>query len=90
MPANLVQAFRGSAGYSLIAVGLAVGLVLGSGPAPFAAGAAGTLSSTPRNAYSHAAGTESNQLVWNPTLTVAVPDTAVATTYRGTVTHLVA
>ena len=61
-----------------------------TGDGTFTAGAAGRLSSNPRNAYSHVAGTGSNQLVWNPTLTVAVPDTAVATTYSGTVTHLVA
>jgi hypothetical protein len=29
-------------------------------------------------------------LIWNPTLTIELPPTATATTYTGTVTHLVA
>jgi hypothetical protein len=58
-----------------------------SGDGTFVAGAAGTLSSTAQTAYTHAAGTGSNQLIWNPTLAVAVPSTDTATTYSGVVTH---
>lgn len=61
-----------------------------AGDGTFVAGAAGPLSSTPRTAYVHAAGTGSNQLIWNPTLTVAVPNTATSAEYSGTVTHSVA
>jgi hypothetical protein len=57
------------------------------GDGTFTAGAAGTLSSTPRDAYVHAAGTGSNQFVWNPTLSIAIPATAAAVEYSGTVTH---
>lgn len=60
------------------------------GDGVFTAGTVGTLSATPRPAYSHTAGTGSNQLVWNPTLAVAVPNTATAAVYTGTVTHSVA
>jgi hypothetical protein len=61
-----------------------------AGDGTFVAATAGTLSSTPRNAYVHAAGTGSNQLIWNPTLSVAVPNTATAAEYSATVTHSVA
>jgi hypothetical protein len=61
-----------------------------TGDGTFTAATAGTLSSTPRDAYVHADGTGNNQLVWNPTFTVRVPNSAVATTYAGTVTHSVA
>jgi hypothetical protein len=60
------------------------------GDGTFTAGTIGTLSAGGRTAYSHAAGTGSNQLVWNPTLAVAVPTTATAAEYTGTVTHSVA
>jgi hypothetical protein len=52
-------------------------------------GAAGTLAA-PRTAYTLAGGTGSSTTTWDPTLAVAVPTTATATTYTGTVTHLVA
>jgi hypothetical protein len=61
-----------------------------TGDGTFTAATAGTLSSTARDTYTHAAGTGSNQLSWNPTLAVRVPNTATATTYTGTVTHSVA
>ncbi|MCW2912884.1 MAG: hypothetical protein JWN52_952 [Actinomycetia bacterium] len=61
-----------------------------AGDGTFTAGTAGTLSSTPRDAYTHAAGTGSSQLVWDPTLSVAVPNTAASVQYSGTVTHSVA
>lgn len=61
-----------------------------TGDGTFTAGAAGTLSASPGNAYTHTGGTGTNQLIWNPTLTIAIPPTATATTYTGTVTHLVA
>jgi hypothetical protein len=60
------------------------------GDGTFTAGTVGTLSTTPRPAYGHAAGTGSNQLIWNPTQAVAVPNTATAAVYTGTVTHSVA
>jgi hypothetical protein len=60
-----------------------------TGDGTFTAQAAGTLSSTARDVYIHAGGTGSNSLTWNPTLSVAVPNTATATTYTGTVTHSV-
>ncbi|GAA3954119.1 hypothetical protein GCM10023085_40790 [Actinomadura viridis] len=60
------------------------------GDGTFTPGAPGPLSSTPRDAYTHSAGTGSNSAAWNPTLAVAVPNTATATTYQGTVTHSVA
>jgi hypothetical protein len=60
------------------------------GNGTFTAGTAGTLSSSTRTAYVHTGGTGSNQLIWNPTLTVAVPNTATATTYTGTIMHSVA
>lgn len=61
-----------------------------TGDGTFTPGADGTLSSTPRTAFSHTGGTGGNSATWNPTLTVAVPSTATATTYSGTVTHSVA
>jgi hypothetical protein len=61
-----------------------------TGDGTFTAGAVGTLSTTPRDAYIHTGGAGINQLIWNPTLTVAVPLTATATIYTCTVTHLVA
>ncbi|MCW2885754.1 MAG: hypothetical protein QOE54_4866 [Streptosporangiaceae bacterium] len=61
-----------------------------SGDGTFTAATAGTLSSGGRNAYTHTGGNGSNHLIWNPTLSIAVPRTATATTYTGTVTHSVA
>jgi hypothetical protein len=61
-----------------------------AGDGTFTAGTIGPLSAGGRTAYIHAAGTGSNQLVWNPTLAVAVPNTATAAVYTGTVTHSVA
>jgi hypothetical protein len=61
-----------------------------SGDGTFTAATAGTLSSGGRNAYTHIGGNGSNQLIWNPTLSVVIPRTATATTYTGTVTHSVA
>jgi hypothetical protein len=46
--------------------------------------------STGRTAFSWSAGNGNNSATWNPTLIVAVPATAVAGTYSGTVTHSVA
>jgi hypothetical protein len=60
------------------------------GDGTFTAGTVGTLSAGGRTAYSHTAGTGSNQLVWNPTLAVHVPNTATAGVYTGTITHSVA
>ncbi|MFF4726745.1 hypothetical protein ACFY3M_15585 [Streptomyces mirabilis] len=55
----------------------------------FTAGTAGTLASA-RTAYSKTSGSGDNSVEWNPTLDVAVPASAVAGTYSGTVTHSVA
>lgn len=60
------------------------------GDGTFNAGPPGTVSLTPRTAYSHTGGTGTSLLVWSPTLSVAVPPTAVAAEYTGTVTHSVA
>ena len=46
--------------------------------------------STGQTAFSWVAGSGNNTAAWNPTLIVAVPATAVAGTYSGTVTHSVA
>jgi hypothetical protein len=61
-----------------------------TGDGVFTPGTAGPLSGVPFTAFSHSAGTGSNNATWNPTLAIAVPDTATATTYSGTVSHLVA
>ncbi|GAA2903770.1 hypothetical protein GCM10010517_69790 [Streptosporangium fragile] len=61
-----------------------------SGDGNFTPGTPAALSSTPITAFTHSAGTGSNTCSWNPTLSVAVPNTATAVTYTGTVTHLVA
>ncbi len=53
------------------------------------AGAAVVLS-TGQTAFTWSAGSGNNSASWNPTLIVAVPATAVAGTYSGTVTHSVA
>jgi len=45
---------------------------------------------TGRTAFTWTAGSGNNSSAWNPTLIVAVPATAVAGTYSGTVTHSVA
>lgn len=45
---------------------------------------------SPQTAFSLTAGVGSNSAAWNPTLIVAVPNTAVAGTYTGTITHSVA
>ena len=60
------------------------------GNGTFAPGSAGPLSPTPAPAYSCTGGTGTSQLVWNPTLAVAVPSTAIAAVYSGTVIHSVA
>ncbi|WP_055482308.1 hypothetical protein [Sphaerimonospora mesophila] len=60
------------------------------GDGTFTPGTAGPLSTTPITAFSHTAGTGSNAAGWNPTLAMAVPNTATAVDYTGTVTHLVA
>ncbi|MFB9833026.1 hypothetical protein [Actinoallomurus acaciae] len=59
------------------------------GDGTFTAGTAGALGTTPLTAYTHTGGTGSNSATWDPTLAVAVPATATATTYSGTVTHSV-
>lgn len=64
--------------------------VSGAGNGVFTPGTTGTLSATPRTAYSYEEGTGSNRLVWNPVLRIAVPFTAPGGTYSGTVTHSVA
>ncbi|GAB2844522.1 hypothetical protein GCM10027176_55290 [Actinoallomurus bryophytorum] len=64
--------------------------ISGTGDGLFTPGTTGTLSSTPRTAYSHTAGTGTNHLTWNPTLSIAIPFTAPGGTYTGTVTHSVA
>jgi YVTN family beta-propeller protein len=56
---------------------------------PFTPGTAGTLASA-RTAFSKTSGSGDNSVTWNPTLDVAVPASAVAGTYTGTVTHSVA
>lgn len=53
------------------------------------AGAAVVLS-TGQTAFTWSAGNGNNSAAWNPTLVVAIPATAVAGTYSGTVTHSVA
>ncbi|MDN3351578.1 ice-binding family protein [Actinomadura sp. DC4] len=64
--------------------------VSGTGDGVFTPGTAGSLSPTPRTAYSHTDGTGSNRLSWNPLLSIAVPFTAPAGTYTGVLTHSVA
>ncbi|MDQ0942787.1 hypothetical protein QFZ67_004492 [Streptomyces sp. V1I1] len=46
--------------------------------------------SLPRKAFAKTSGNGNNTTAWQPTLTVAVPATAVGGTYTGTVTHSVA
>jgi hypothetical protein len=46
--------------------------------------------SAARTAFTWSAGNGNNSVAWNPTLIVAIPATAVAGTYSGTVTHSVA
>jgi hypothetical protein len=53
------------------------------------AGDAQTLGS-PRTAFSRSGGLLANSATWDPHLVIAVPSTAVAGTYTGTVTHSVA
>ena len=43
----------------------------------------------PRTAFSHTGGSGDNSATWNPTLVVNIPESAVAGTYTGTVTHTV-
>ncbi|MFC9242727.1 hypothetical protein ACFT7S_01405 [Streptomyces sp. NPDC057136] len=58
-------------------------------PGQLAAGDAQTLDS-PRTAFSRSGDLFANSATWNPHLVIAVPSTAVAGTYTGTVTHSVA
>ncbi|MEV6864458.1 hypothetical protein AB0M44_26050 [Streptosporangium subroseum] len=46
--------------------------------------------STPRTAFSKTAGVLGTSTSWNPALVVAIPNSAVAGSYTGTVTHSVA
>jgi hypothetical protein len=45
---------------------------------------------SPRTAFSRSGGLFANSATWNPHVVIAVPPTAVAGTYTGTVTHSVA
>jgi hypothetical protein len=58
-------------------------------PGQAAAGNAQTLTAS-RSAFAFTAGVGNSSAAWNPTLVVALPATAVAGTYTGTVTHSVA
>ncbi|MET8158372.1 hypothetical protein ABZT47_18510 [Sphaerisporangium sp. NPDC005289] len=58
-------------------------------PGQESAAAAVTLDQ-PRTAFSKTTGSGSNSATWNPTVIVSIPAQAVAGTYTGTVSHLVA
>ncbi|MQS16956.1 hypothetical protein F7Q99_33405 [Streptomyces kaniharaensis] len=58
-------------------------------PGQATAGVAQTLNSS-RTAYSLTAGVGNNSATWNPTLSIALPASAVNGTYTGTVTHSIA
>jgi hypothetical protein len=51
--------------------------------------AAGDLSGTPQTVVTGTAGVGDNSATWNPTLSVAVPASAVGGAYTGTITHSV-
>ncbi|WBP90327.1 hypothetical protein [Kitasatospora cathayae] len=58
-------------------------------PGQATAGQAQTLDVS-RTAYSLTGGTGNNSATWNPTLVIAIPNSAVNGTYTGTVTHSIA
>ncbi|WDZ82264.1 hypothetical protein [Micromonospora cathayae] len=49
----------------------------------------GTAIGTGATAFTHTGGSGINSATWNPSLTVAIPLTAVTGTYTGTITHTV-
>jgi hypothetical protein len=60
-----------------------------TGNGTFTPGVTGDVIDTPATAFAHSTGSGNNTATWNPTLFVALPPSAVAGTYSGTITHSV-
>lgn len=60
-----------------------------TGNGTFTPGPAGVIINVPQGIFSHSTGSGNNTATWDPTLFVALPPSAVAGTYSGTITHSV-